>query len=113
MFTTDGLQQYYYALTAHFGSWVTEAGKRFPVWQVDPRLLYGQLHKIKSGYKLKHMYTEALCGSREELKNAFQALGLSGKIMTAYIERVNLTLRELIPPLSRRTWSLAQNEQSL
>ena len=26
VFTTDGLQQYYYALTAHFGSWVTEAG---------------------------------------------------------------------------------------
>ena len=59
------------------------------------------------------IYTEALCGSREALKNAFQALGLSGKIMTAYIERVNLTLRELIPPLSRRTWSLAQNKQSL
>ena len=113
VFTTDGLQQYYYALTAHFGSWVAETGKRFPVWQVDPRLLYGQLYKIKSGFKLKYMYTKAICGSREELRKAFQALGLSGKIMTAYIERVNLTLREHIPPLSRRTWSLAQDSQSL
>ena len=78
---------------------MAEAGKRFPVWQVDPRLLYGQLHRIKSGYKLKSMYIKALCGSREELKNAFQSLDLSGKIMTAYIERVNLTLRELIPPV--------------
>ena len=40
VFTTDGLQQYYYALTAHFGCWVPKEGKRFPVWQVDPRLLY-------------------------------------------------------------------------
>ena len=33
--------------------------------------------------------------------------------MTAYVERVNLTLREHIAPLSRRTWSLARNEASL
>jgi len=33
--------------------------------------------------------------------------------MTAYVERVNLTLREPIAPLSRRTWSLAQDKQSL
>jgi len=33
--------------------------------------------------------------------------------MTAYVERVNLTLREHIAPLSRRTWSLAQDEHSL
>ncbi len=48
VFTTDGLQQHYYAHTAHFGHWVAEVGKRWPVWQVDPRLLYGKLHKIKS-----------------------------------------------------------------
>jgi len=113
VFTTDGLQQYYYALTAHFGHWVTEVGKRCPVWQVDPRLLYGQLHKITSGYTLKYMYTQALCGTRAELRNALQSLDLTGKIMTAYIERVNLTLREHIAPLSRRTWSLAQDEHSL
>ena len=113
VFTTDGLQQYYYALTAHFGSWVHAAGKRFPDWQVDPRLLYGQLHKIKLGYKLKDMYTTVLCGTRVELRTALQAMALTGKVMTAYVERVNLTLREHVPALSRRTWSLAQNEQSL
>ena len=113
VFTTDGLQQYYYALTAHFGSWVPKAGKRFPVWQVDPRLLYGQLHKIKVGYKLKDMYTQMLSGTRDEFRETLQGMALTGKIMTAYVERVNLTLREHIPALSRRTWSLPQNEQSL
>jgi len=113
VFTTDGLQQYYYALTAHFGHWVWEAGKRWSVWRVDSRLLYGQLHKIKSGYTLKYMYTQALCGTRAELRAALQSLALTGKIMTAYVERINLTLREHIAPLSRRTWSLAQDKQSL
>ncbi|MEP7288081.1 MAG: IS1 family transposase [Chloroflexota bacterium] len=113
VFTTDGLWLYYYALTAHFGQWVWPVGKRLPVWQVDQRLLYGQLHKVKLGYKLKAMYTLAVCGTRAQLRAALGALHLTGRIMTAYVERMNLTLREHIPPLSRRTWSLARSEESL
>jgi len=113
VFTTDGLWLYYYALTAHFGHWLPPTGQRHPVWQVDPRLLYGQLHKLKIGYRLKSMYTVAVCGSRAQLRDALAALGLTGRIMTAYVERVNLTLREHVPPLSRRTWSLARNEHAL
>jgi hypothetical protein len=40
-------------------------------------------------------------------------LGFSGQVQTAFIERLNLTLRELAAPLSRRTWSLARSEASL
>jgi hypothetical protein len=47
VFTTDGLRLYFYALTAHFGHWVPTPGKRWPVWQVDPQFLYGQVHKVK------------------------------------------------------------------
>jgi hypothetical protein len=113
VFTTDGLWLYYYALTAHFGQWRPQVGQRWPVWQVDPRLLYGQLHKVKVGYKLKAMYTVAVCGTRAQLRAALGALRLTGRIMTAYVERVNLTLREHIPTLSRRTWSLARDQRSL
>lgn len=31
----------------------------------------------------------------------------------AFVERVNLTLRQHVPPLARRTWSLARDERSL
>jgi IS1 family transposase len=113
VFTTDGLWLYFYALTAHFGTWVPQAGNRWPVWQVSPRLLYGQLHKVKVGYRLKAMYTVAVCGSRAQLRAALGALRLTDRIMTAYVERVNLTLREHIAPLSRRTWSLARNPDTL
>jgi len=42
VFTTDGLRHYYYALTAHFGRWITWGRRRR--WTVDHSLLYGQLH---------------------------------------------------------------------
>jgi len=35
-------------------------------------------------------------------------LGLSGRLNTAFIERVNLTLRQSVAALVRRTWSTAQ-----
>jgi hypothetical protein len=41
------------------------------------------------------------------------ALGLSGLIQTSAIERVNLTIRQGVALLSRRTWSLAQSETHL
>ncbi len=79
VFVTNGLWLYYYALTAHFGQWVPRAGKRLPAWQVDPRLLYGQVHKVKVGYKLKSMVTVAVCGTRTQLREALGALGLKSK----------------------------------
>jgi transposase-like protein len=45
VFTSDGLNQYFYALTAHFGQWVAGAGRRTRQWQVTAGLLYGQVQK--------------------------------------------------------------------
>lgn len=102
VFTSDGLRQYFHALTAHFGEWVEQTGKRKPVWQVDPALLYGQFRKVKAGYKLRKVYTKMLCGERSALAGVLQALGLSGGIQTAYVERLNLTLRHTVAALRRR-----------
>ena len=113
VFSSDGFQQYFYALTAHFGHWSAVPGKRKPVWQVDERLLYGQVHKVRSGYRLKRMYSRIRWGTREAYRAQLQALGFTGKVQTAYVERLNLTLRELVAPLSRRTWSLAQTPDQL
>jgi len=96
-----------------YRSWVVEDGQRKPQWQVSPQLLYGQLHKIKVGRRLRDMYTVVLCGTRTQLCQALNALHLSGQITTAYIERFNLTLREHIAPLARRTLALAQDEYLL
>jgi len=113
VFTSDGLQQYFYALTAHFGRWVEAAGKRKPVWQVLPTLRYGQFRKLRVGRKLKRVYTKLLCGTREDLEGILKGLGLTGKIQTAFIERLNLTIRHLVAVLSRRGWTLAENREGL
>jgi hypothetical protein len=111
--TINGLRQYFYALTAHFGQWVEQEGKRKPVWQVLPSLLYGRFRKVKVGRKLKQVYTKMLCGERSVLRTVLQSIGLSGGIQTAYVERLNLTLRHLVAALRRKTWALAHDVRTL
>jgi hypothetical protein len=111
--SSDGFQQYFYALTAHYGHWTDQPGKRKPIWQVDEHFLYGQVHKLRSGYRLKRRYSRIRWGTREDYRLQLQALGLTGKAQTAYVERLNLTIRELVAPLSGRTWSLAQTTDQL
>ena len=40
-------------------------------------------------------------------KEALQTLGFSGRVNTAFIERVNLTIRRGVAALARRTWVTA------
>jgi len=44
LFTSDGLNLYFYALTAHFGQWlqVGRRGRNVRWWRVEPSLIYGQ-----------------------------------------------------------------------
>jgi hypothetical protein len=47
LFTSDGLNVYFYALTAHFGQWreVVGYGRKALRWQVAAGLIYGQVKK--------------------------------------------------------------------
>src|SRR5215470_1807401 len=47
LFTSDGLNCYFYALTAHFGHWLAlgRRGRTGRRWQVEPGLIYGQVKK--------------------------------------------------------------------
>jgi hypothetical protein len=47
-------------------------------------------------------------GQLEELKARLKTLGLNGKINTASIECLNLTIHQTIAPSIRRTWCTAQ-----
>jgi IS1 family transposase len=112
-FTSAGLRQCFYALTAHFGQWVEQQGRRKPVWRALPTLLYGQFRKVKAGRKLKRVYTKMLCGERSALRAVLQATGLTGNIQTSFVERLSLTLRHLVAALRRQTWALAYNVRTL
>ena len=75
--------------------------------------MFGMLYKVKVGRKLKELYTRVRCGTRKQWQERVTALGFTGKVQTAYVERANLTLRELVAPLARRTWSITRSHASL
>jgi IS1 family transposase len=115
LFTSDGLNFYFYALTAHFGHWlqVARRGRKVRQWQVDPSLIYGQVKKSYRRRKLVRVLHVMRLGTEDALKVALLGLGLSGRLNTAFIERVNLTVRHGVAALARRSWATAQQSPHL
>jgi IS1 family transposase len=115
LFTSDGLNFYFYALTAHFGQWreVGRQGRKALRWQVAVGLIYGQVKKSYRRRKLMRVTHVMRLGTSEALQGALQGLGLSGRLNTAFIERVNLTVRHGVAALARRTWATAQQSPHL
>jgi transposase InsO family protein len=52
-------------------------------------------------------------GTEAALTAALQELGFSGRLNTAFIERVNLTVRHGVAALARHTWATAQQSPQL
>jgi IS1 family transposase/transposase-like protein len=115
LFTSDGLNMYFYALTAHFGHWLVglRRGRRVRQWQVAAGLIYGQVKKSYQRRKLVRVTPVMRLGTEAALISALQRLGFSGRLNTAFIERVNLTVRHGIAALARRTWATAQQSPQL
>jgi IS1 family transposase len=105
LYTSDGLAMYFYALTAHYGSYQEMEGKRKPHWVVSECLQYAQMKKHRVWRKLKRIEIRVLCGEWEAIKERLVSMGLRATIQTSFVERVNLTLRQSISGLARRTWS--------
>jgi IS1 family transposase len=115
LFTSDGLNVYFYALTAHFGYWCQMScrGRQGRQWQVATELIYGQVKKIYHRRKLVRVKHVMRLGTQTALQVTLQGLGFSGRLNTAFIERVNLTIRHGIAALARRTWATAQQSPHL
>jgi IS1 family transposase len=115
LFTSDGLNLYFYALTAHFGQWLDMArrGRKARQWQVAAGLIYGQVKKSYRRRKLMRVTQVMRLGTSAALKAALQGLGFSGRLNTAFIERVNLTVRHRVAALARRTRATAQQAPQL
>jgi hypothetical protein len=102
LFTSDGLNLSFYALTAHFGHWlqVRRRGREGLRWQVADGLIYGQVKKIYRRRKLVRVRHVMRLGTQAALSVALQGMGLSGRLNTAFIERGNLTIRHAIAAAS-------------
>jgi hypothetical protein len=103
----EQIQTFFYALTAHFGHWIKAAKSKRTQWQVAAGLLYGQVKKRSRRRRLVRVKQVIRLGTGPAFTEALQALGWSGRVNTACIERVNLTLRRGVAALARRTWATA------
>ncbi len=77
-FSSDGLNLYFYALTAHFGTWREERrrGRNVRQWQVAAGLIYGQVKKSYRGRKLVRVSQVMRLGTQAALKAARPRTGL-------------------------------------
>src|SRR6266853_6411361 len=102
-------------LPAHFGQWleVVCRGRKARQWQVAAGLIYGQVKKSYRRRKRVQVTPVMRLGTHAALKVTLQGLGLSGRLNTAFIERVNLTVRHGVAALARRTWATAQQSPHL
>jgi len=115
-YASDGLKLYYAALVAHLGHWVAdetllptadETGHRYrrrsnqKTWCVDRNLHYGQVIKHYARRKSKQIQRRMVLGSQAAFCAVLQSVGLSRRIQTAYVERLNLSLRTGVSALIR------------
>jgi hypothetical protein len=77
-----------------------------PVVEPHPELVYGQVVKEKKHGRLEFLGERILCGAQR-----LKALGLS--ISTSLIERLNLTMRQALAPLTRKTLSFCKDRDQM
>jgi hypothetical protein len=76
-------------------------------------LIYGQVKKTYRRRKLARVTPVMRLGTQADLTVALQRMGFSGRLNTAFLERVNLTVRHGVAALARRTWATAQQAPQL
>lgn len=106
VFSTDGLKHYFYSLTAHFGKWEPLNGRK-PIWVLFSNFVYAQVIKHQKRRRTVQVERRILIGDGENYRRRLKAAGLIGRINASFVERINLTIRQCVSKLTRRTWGPA------
>jgi hypothetical protein len=78
------------------------------VWTILTDFAYAQVIKQQRRFRLVKVEHRHVWGLAADYIARLQAAGLSGNINTSFVERVNLTIRQCVSKLTRRTWGPAQ-----
>jgi IS1 family transposase len=117
LFLTDGFKEYTTALLTHYGQWVQPPRQRAqgptpkPRWMPLPQLLYAQVIKTVRRRRLVRVRHCVVFGTLEAVQQVLAACGW--QINTAFIERVNLSMRQHVAAVGRRVTTLCKGEQGL
>jgi hypothetical protein len=93
-----------------FGQWleVGRPGRKVRQWQVAAGLIYGQVKKSYQRRKVVRVTPVMHLGTSAALEATLQGLGFTGRLTTAFIAWVNLTVRHGRVALASRTWATAK-----
>jgi hypothetical protein len=114
---TDGLKDYGIAFLTHFGQWIQPARRRNigplpkPRWFPVPELLYAQVVKSYRRRRIVGVKYRVVFGTMERVQQVLSACGR--KINTAFVERLNLDIRQRVAAVGRRVNTLCQGEDGL
>jgi IS1 family transposase len=117
VFLTDGFKAYMTALLTHFGHWIQPERRQGkgpmpkPRWMPLPQLLYAQVVKTTRRRRLVRIRHRVIFGALEAIERVLAAHGW--QINTAFIERVNLSIRQHVAAVGRRVMMLCKGEGGL
>jgi hypothetical protein len=109
LFLTDGFKEYMTALLTHSGYWVQPPRRQAPGplpkprWMPLPGLLYAQV--------VKTVQHRVMFGTLDAVNQVLAPLGWH--INTAFVERLNLTIRQHVAAVGRRVSTLCKGEDGL
>src|SRR6267378_2048336 len=117
LFLTDGFREYITALLTHYGMWVQPERRQAtgpapkPRWMPLPQLLYAQVVKTIRRRRLVQVKHRVVFGTLEAVQQVLAACGW--QINTAFVERLNLTMRQHVAAVGRRVSTLCKREDGL
>jgi IS1 family transposase len=117
LFLTDGFREYLTALLTHYGQWVQLPRRQAkgpspkPRWMPQPQLLYAQVVKTVRRRRLVDVQHRVVFGSLEAINHVLAPLGW--QLQTAFVERINLTIRQHVAAVGRRVSTLCKGEDGL
>src|SRR3989475_2763332 len=117
LFLTDGFWEYLTALLTHYGQWVQPPRRQAqgpapkPRWMPRPALLYAQVVKTVRRRRLVDVQHRVVFGTLEAVEQVLAACGW--QINTAFVERLNLTIRQHVAAVGRRVSTLCKGEDGM
>ena len=116
LFLTDGFREYMTALLTHYGQWVQPLRRQVkgprpkPCW-MPLQLLYAQVVKTVRRRRLVRVSHRVVFGTPEAVNAVLAPLGC--QINTAFIERLNLSIRQHVAAVGRRVTTLCKGEDGM
>ncbi len=117
LFLTDGFNEYRTAILAHFGHWIQpqrcqdKGPLPKPRWLPLPELLYAQVVKSYRRRRIIGVKHRVVFGTQRAIEQVLATCGWT--INTAFVERLNLDIRQRVAAVGRRVNTLCQGEDGL